>query len=87
MPSDHGMIFVFESDEPRAFWMENTRIPLDILFVASDGHVVSIHSMKPYDRTAVPSDGPARYAIELNQGAAQSAGVKAGDILQLPNLK
>src|ERR1043165_5369353 len=49
MPADHGMIFVFESDEPRAFWMHNTRIPLDILYVDSAGRIVSIRQMKPYD--------------------------------------
>jgi hypothetical protein len=84
MPADHGMIFVFAEEKPLNFWMENTRIPLDILFLNSGGKVVSIHTMKPYDRSLTPSDGPARYAIELNAGAASDDGAKVGDQLLVP---
>ncbi len=84
MPGDHGMIFVFSSDQPRGFWMKNTRIPLDIIFVRSDGTVVSIHTMRAYDLTPTNSKGAARYAIELNAGAATQAGVKPGDKLHIP---
>ena len=84
MPADRGMIFVFGDESPRAFWMENTLIPLDILYLDATGRVVSVKQMKPRDRTPVPSDGPAMYAIELNQGAAARAGVKAGDVLTIP---
>ncbi len=84
MPADHGMIFVFPEEEVLSFWMKNTRIPLDIIFVAKDGRVVSIHSMKPYDLRSTRSAGPAKYAIELNKGAAEGAGVKAGDVLAIP---
>lgn len=84
MPSDHGMIFVFPSERPLNFWMKHTRIPLDILYVDAGGTVVSIHQMQPFDLKGSVSRGPAKYAIELNQGAAQAAGVKAGDRLTLP---
>jgi uncharacterized membrane protein (UPF0127 family) len=84
MPADHGMIFVFPTADERTFWMKHTRIPLDILYVATDGRVVSVRQMQPFDLTGVPSNGPAKYAIELNQGAANAAGVKAGDQLQIP---
>jgi uncharacterized membrane protein (UPF0127 family) len=84
MPSDHGMIFVFPDEEERGFWMKNTRIPLDIVFVNSSGQVVSVKQMKPYDLNSTPSDGPAMYAIELNQGAAQSAQITAGMTVKLP---
>jgi uncharacterized membrane protein (UPF0127 family) len=84
MPADRGMIFVFRDESPRAFWMENTLIPLDILYLDATGRVVSIKQMKPRDRTPVPSDGAAMYAIELNEGAARRAGVKAGDVLAIP---
>jgi uncharacterized membrane protein (UPF0127 family) len=88
MPSDHGMIFVFPDEEERGFWMKNTRIPLDIVFVNVSGHVVSVKQMKPYDLNSTPSDGPAMYAIELNQGAAQSAQITAGMQVKLtPGLK
>jgi uncharacterized membrane protein (UPF0127 family) len=84
MPADHGMIFVFPDTEPRSFWMKDTRIPLDILYLDPDGVVVSIRQMKPYDLSGVHSDKPAKYAIELNKGAAERAGVKVGDKLEIP---
>jgi uncharacterized membrane protein (UPF0127 family) len=84
MPPDHGMIFVFDYDAERSFWMKNTRIPLDIIYVNSAGRVVSIASMKPYDWSPVPSHGAAKYAIELNVGVASQTGVKPGDILTIP---
>jgi uncharacterized membrane protein (UPF0127 family) len=84
MPRDHGMIFVFPDTAPRSFWMKDTRIPLDILYLDTNGVVVSIHQMKPYDLSGVHSDKPAKYAIELNQGAADRAGVKVGDRLDIP---
>ena len=84
MPQDHGMIFVNEDEAERSFWMEATLIPLDILYLDRTGRVISIKRMKPRDRTGVPSDGPAMYAIELNQGAAARAGVAVGDRLDVP---
>jgi uncharacterized membrane protein (UPF0127 family) len=87
MPADHGMIFVFKDEEKLGFWMKNTRIPLDIIYIDALGQVVSVKQMKPYDLSTVPSDGPAKYAIELNKGAAEAAGVKAGMTLKLPDVK
>jgi uncharacterized protein len=84
MPADHGMIFVFTEEQPLSFWMRNTRIALDIIYLDRGGRVVSIKPMKPYDESSTPSDGPAQYAIEVNQGAAATAGVKVGDVLALP---
>ena len=84
MPEGHGMLFVFEDETDRAFWMKNTRIPLDILYIATDGKIVSLKTMRPYDLSQVPSDGPAKYAIELNAGMIQKTGVKVGEILQIP---
>ena len=84
MPADHGMIFVFKDEQPRAFWMRNTRIPLDIVFVKSDGEIVSVHSMKPFDLSSTRSAGPAKYAIELNEGVATAQNLKPGDKLEIP---
>jgi uncharacterized protein len=85
MPANHGMIFVFESDQLLHFWMENTRIPLDIIFISSDGRVVSVRQMAAYDTTTDSnSEGLAEYAIELNLGAAAAAGVLPGDHLDIP---
>ena len=84
MPADHGMIFVFAGEERLGFYMKNTRIPLDIIFVNSSGVVVSIKQMRPYDVSTTYTDAPAKWAIELNQGAAAQAGVKVGDQLSIP---
>lgn len=84
MPEDHGMIFIFPDEAVRAFWMKNTRFPLDILFLDRHGVIVSIHQMEPYDERETSSDAPAKYAIELNRGAAAAAGVKVGDIVKFP---
>jgi uncharacterized membrane protein (UPF0127 family) len=84
MPPDHGMIFVFRNEQPLSFWMKNTRLPLDILYLDATGRVVSIHQMRPLDLTGVTARGLAKYAIELNQGTAAALGVKDGDQLQLP---
>src|SRR5215207_3758615 len=79
MPADHGMIFMFDEAEVQGFWMKNTRIPLDIIYVGPDGVVVAVKSMQPFDLRSTSSDFPAQYAIELNQGAAAACGVKKGD--------
>jgi len=84
MPQDRGMLFVFPEEEERSFWMKNTLIPLDIVYLDAGGKVVSVKQMKPLDETSVPSDGPAKYAVELNEGAAKRAGVAAGDVLAIP---
>jgi len=84
MDADHGMIFVFANEQPLSFWMRKTRIPLDIIYVDAQQKVVGIKQMKPYDLTATPSPRPAKWAIELNKGAADTAGVKVGDQLTIP---
>ena len=84
LPADRGMLFVFPDEAPRSFWMRNTVIPLDIVYLDKHGKVVSISQMKPLDESGVPSATPAKYAIELNEGAAAKAGVKVGDVLDIP---
>lgn len=84
MPADHGMIFVFPAEERLGFFMKNTRIPLDIIFLDANGVVVSIKQMRPYDVSTTYTDAPAKWAIELNQGQAAAAGVKVGDQLDVP---
>ena len=84
MPTDRGMIFIFADETERSFWMRNTRIPLDVLYVDSVGRIVSIHRMEPYVESGTKSKGAAKYAIELNAGQAQAAGVLEGQSLQIP---
>ena len=86
MPDDYGMIFIFADEIGRSFWMRNTRIPLDILYLDSGGKVVSFHRMEAYVERGTKSKGPAKYAIELNTGQAAACGVKEGDVLKLPDV-
>ena len=84
MPQNHGMIFVFPSEQVLAFWMKDTRFPLDILFLDRKGKIVSMFQMKPYDLSNTSSEKPAQFAIELNAGVAKDTGVKVGDVLDIP---
>jgi uncharacterized protein len=84
MPAEHGMIFVFDTPSNVGFYMKNTRIPLDIVFIDAGGRVISIKQMKAYDLTTVYADGPAKWAVELNKDAAAGAGLKVGDKLEIP---
>ena len=85
LPKQQGMLFAFETDAQRQFWMKNTQIPLDMLFFASDGRLVNIvHSAMPFSLTARESAGPARYVLELNGGVAAEIGVQPDARLVLP---
>ena len=80
LPVDEGMLFVFEQQQQLEFWMKNTYLPLEIAFVASNGTILNIEAMKPLDEgPRYRSRGPARFAIEANQGWFRQHGVKPGD--------
>ncbi|WP_422015929.1 DUF192 domain-containing protein [Roseateles sp.] len=81
MPTNNGMLFVFEEPQPQCFWMRNTLLPLSIAFIAEDGSVVNIADMKPMDETSHCSDKPVRFALEMNKGWFAKRGIKAGSKL------
>ncbi|MBZ0223570.1 MAG: DUF192 domain-containing protein [Dokdonella sp.] len=87
MPADHGMLFIFDDDAPRSFWMKNTRIPLDMLFFDAERRLVSVqHNVPPCTADPCPpysSGAPARYVLELNGGKARALGVSPGDVLTI----
>lgn len=90
MPEDRGMIFVFPDEQERGFYMKNTLIPLDLIYLNAAGRVVKILPMQPQEKDekgelrTFYSEAPMRYAIELNLGQAKAAGVKVGDTLDIP---
>ena len=85
MPAQHGMLFDFHSEQPVVFWMKDTLIPLDMIFVAQDGRVVSVkHDAKPMDETLISSGAPTLGVIELNAGIASKIGVAVGDRVKNP---
>ncbi|MDO6727325.1 DUF192 domain-containing protein [Cognatishimia sp. 1_MG-2023] len=85
MPSSSGMLFVYHRTDDLAFWMKNTLIPLDIIFLDEMGVVVNIHhSARPQDLTPLPSTAPSRYVLEINGGLAKALGIEKGTQLKHP---
>jgi uncharacterized membrane protein (UPF0127 family) len=81
------MLFVFDREEPRSFWMRNTLIPLSIAYIASDGRIADIQDMQPLDETSHPSAEPAQYALEVNQGFFAERGIEVGNEVEIPDLR
>ena len=80
MPDGHGMLFIFPQARPQAFWMRNTYMPLDIIYIGANGRVVSIsRNARPLDESPQPSAGPAQYVLELAGGRAEQIGLLPGD--------
>jgi uncharacterized membrane protein (UPF0127 family) len=80
MPESAGMLFIFPQEEVRSFWMKNTYIPLDIIFVDASREIVTIQSnTQPLSTEPVPSYKPAKYVIEVNAGFTSKHNIKEGD--------
>jgi uncharacterized membrane protein (UPF0127 family) len=83
MPADHGMLFDFKGggrEGELSFWMRNTYIPLDIIYIRADGRIHSIaRNTVPLDETPVPSGGPVAAVLEINGGLAERLGINPGD--------
>ena len=88
MSFDKGMLFIFPNSETRSFWMKNTSIPLDIIYVNSNMEIVSIKShTTPFSTDSVPSDGKvAQYVVEVNAGFAGKYGIREGDKISFERL-
>jgi len=84
---DAGMLFDFQADQQVAFWMRNTLIPLDMIFIRADGTIANVHpEAVPGDLTSIPSDGPVRFVLEIPGGRAAELGIAAGDRLVHPRV-
>lgn len=82
---DAGMLFDFSEERPVAFWMQNTLIPLDMLFIKADGTIARVHAEAvPMDRTSIPSGEPVRFVLEIPGGRAAELGIEAGDTMEHP---
>ena len=84
LPDGEGMLFVFDRDQQLSFWMKNTLIPLSIAFISSDGRIVEIRDMQPFDLNTVRSSRSVRYALEVPQGWFDRAGIRSGDRVKIP---
>lgn len=84
MADDHGMLFVMDGTGPVGFWMQNTPMPLDLLFIAEDGKVVGVLPGRPFSEDVISPGQPARFVLELKQGTAQRLGIDEGDRISHP---
>jgi len=83
MQDNQGMLFVFPDSQYRYFYMRNTEIPLDIIYIDENKTIVSIQkNAKPFDETSLPSEGPAKYVLEINAGLATEWNLEKGDKIQ-----
>ncbi len=88
MAANQGMLFEFDRDAPVAFWMKDTYIPLDMIFIAPAGAVTHIvANAEPLSERVIPSGGPCVAVLELNGGTAASIGLKVGDKVRHPFFK
>ena len=76
LPKDEGMLFIYDEPQTVGFWMKNTHIPLDIIFIDEDYEVISVYEAQPEDETIVEEDD-VQFVLEVNQ----NSGIKQGDEL------
>ncbi|MFP3948056.1 MAG: DUF192 domain-containing protein [Longimicrobiales bacterium] len=79
LPEGTGMLFVFQNESTRSFWMRNTLVPLDIAFLNQGMQVVDIQQMEPETEEYHTSSAPAMFALEVPQGWFEAHGIQAGD--------
>ncbi|WP_187971828.1 DUF192 domain-containing protein [Aquibium microcysteis] len=84
MPENQGMLFVFPQSLPVGFWMKNTILPLDLLFVSDKGEVRAILQGVPFSTDTISPGEAVRFVLELNAGTAERQGISVGDRLSHP---
>ena len=87
LDKDHGMMFLFDRPDKRGFWMRNTRIPLDIGYFDSNGQLLEVHKLFPFDETSVNSRShEVLIAVETNQGWYAANDIQVGDRIDMKSL-
>jgi uncharacterized membrane protein (UPF0127 family) len=86
LPANEGMIFPYSPAQPVSFWMKNTLIPLDIIYIRQDGTIARIVTAQPLDLTPIPSGEPIATVLEINGGRAAQLGIREGDMATWPPL-
>jgi uncharacterized membrane protein (UPF0127 family) len=80
LPEGRGMLFDFHRDQEVSFWMQNTYIPLDMIFIRGDGRILRIaENTEPLSTRLIPSGGPVRAVLEVIAGTARKLGIAPGD--------
>ena len=84
MPQDAGMIFIFEENQPRSFWMASTPLSLDLIFANESFEIVRIHrNASPYSQESITSGAPAKYVVEVNAGYTLQHDINEGASIRL----
>ena len=81
---DRGMIFPYDPPQEVAFWMKNTLIPLDMIFIRSDGTIVRISTAQPLSLQPMPGGEPVAAVLEIRGGRAAELGIREGDVVSWP---
>lgn len=84
MAADHGMLFVFERTQPVGFWMKNTVLPLDLIFIGENGRIEAIRRGEPLSEAPISPGAPVRFVLELNAGTAARTGIREGALTHHP---
>lgn len=80
LETNQGMLFIFPDEDFRNFYMKNTKIPLDIIYINSNKTIVSVQkNAKPFDEISLPSEAPAKYVLEVNAGLFEVWLLEVGD--------
>jgi len=81
MSNNIGLLFIFDNDRERTFWMENTPLPLGILFIDKNMQIIRVASGKPFSRDSIPSFGKALFVLEINESASRI--IQKGDYIKI----
>ena len=88
LPDGQGMLFDFHTEQDVSFWMQNTYIPLDMIFIRADGRISRIaENAEPLSTKLIPSDGPVLAVLEVIGGTARRLGIAPGDRVAFPIFK
>jgi uncharacterized membrane protein (UPF0127 family) len=87
LPADRGMLFIFPAERVNSFWMKNTPIPLDMIFIGRERKIVGIvHETVPFSLDGRSVSVPSQYVLEINGGLSRRYGFKAGDVVKFDNV-
>ena len=86
MEKNQGMLFVFDDETERFFYMKNTKFPLDLIYINANKNIVSFQKeAKPFDESSLPSNAPAKYVLEVNAGLVDTWNLSLGDSIEFIN--
>jgi uncharacterized membrane protein (UPF0127 family) len=87
LPTTHGMLFIFPAERVNSFWMKNTPLPLDMIFISRERKIVGIvHETVPFSLDGRTVSVPSQYVLEINGGLSRRYGFKTGDVVRFDNV-